>query len=224
MNICMECPYWKRDSGTAFLLDTKSWQLSGRGIDHASLVEFSPDALWLATAWGSEVHIRESPVMSSSAPQWLPELAEVIVGQRFSEGHDSLPVPAASFLKLKSQIVSTEANDVYTHWAKWLITITARDARTTFPSAPATMPAYIQQLIQENTLDSLEQAVRLSPTNGLAFARLAQQVLAKSEKANPLRVGEADFFSRHARKLAPQDVEVARIRAEVASRLAGSEQ
>ena len=55
----------------------------------------------------------------------------------------------------------------------------------------------------------------LSPTNGPAFARLAKQVLAQNEKDNPRRVGEADFFIRHAVKLAPQDAEVAKIRAEV---------
>ena len=55
----------------------------------------------------------------------------------------------------------------------------------------------------------------MSPTNGLALARLAKQVLAQSDKDNPRRVGESDFLSRHAVKLAPQDVEVAKIRAEI---------
>jgi len=45
--------------------------------------------------------------------------------------------------------------------------------------------------------------------------RLAKQVLAQSEKDNPRHVGEADFFSRYAVKLAPQDAEVAKIRAEI---------
>ena len=73
--------------------------------------------------------------------------------------------------------------------------------------------------MRENTLDSLQEAVRLAPTNGLAFARLAKQVLGQSEKDNPRRVGEADFFSRYAVKLAPQDAEVAKIRAEIAAQL-----
>ena len=74
---------------------------------------------------------------------------------------------------------------------------------------------YVQRRIQENTLESLQEAVRLSPTNGLAFARLAKLVVAQKEEDNPRRVGEADFFSRYALKWSPNDVEVAKIRAEI---------
>jgi hypothetical protein len=59
----------------------------------------------------------------------------------------------------------------------------------------------------------------LSPTNGLAFARLAKCILAQKDEDNPRRVGEADFFSRYAVKLAPQDAEVAKIQAEIAAQL-----
>jgi hypothetical protein len=54
----------------------------------------------------------------------------------------------------------------------------------------------------------------MAPTNGLALARLAQQVLAQNEKDNPRRVGEADFFSRRGVELAPQDAEVQETRLE----------
>jgi hypothetical protein len=82
-----------------------------------------------------------------------------------------------------------------------------------------TVPEYIQRRIEENTPQSLQEAVCLAPTNGLAYARLARQVLAQNEKDNPRRVGEAEFFSWHAVKLAPQDAEVAKIRAEIEERI-----
>ena len=77
------------------------------------------------------------------------------------------------------------------------------------------MPEYIRRRIQENTLESLQEASRLSPTNGLALARLARKVLEQDAKDNPRRVGEADFFSRRAVALSPNDAEVLRIRDEI---------
>ncbi len=83
------------------------------------------------------------------------------------------------------------------------------------PNCPVTVPDFVEDLIRESTLESLNEAVRLAPTNGLAFARLAKQVLAQSDQDNPRRVGEADFFSRYALKWSPNDAEVARSRTEV---------
>ena len=82
-----------------------------------------------------------------------------------------------------------------------------------------TVPEYVQRRIEENTMQSLEEAARLSPTNGLAFARLAKLVLAQTDQDNPRRVGEADFISRYALKWAPHDAEVAKIRAEIVAQL-----
>jgi len=45
----------------------------------------------------------------------------------------------------------------------------------------------------------------LWPTKSLAFARLAQKVLEQDSKENPRRLGEADFLSQYAVKLAPND-------------------
>jgi hypothetical protein len=55
----------------------------------------------------------------------------------------------------------------------------------------------------------------LSPTNGLALAKLAKLTLAQDVAANPRRLGEAEFFSRRAVELSPHDGEVQRIRTEI---------
>ena len=87
------------------------------------------------------------------------------------------------------------------------------------------MPEYVQSRIQDNSLESLREAVLLSPTNGVAFAKLAARVLQQGNQENPdpgetlQHLGEADFYSRYAVKLAPNDPEVARIRAEIQSKL-----
>ena len=78
------------------------------------------------------------------------------------------------------------------------------------------IPEYVEQLVEENTQRSLEEAVRLAPTHGLAHARLARRVLEQGvSKKNPRALAEADFYSRYAVKLSPENSEVLRIRDDV---------
>ena len=86
-------------------------------------------------------------------------------------------------------------------------------------SLPGAALAELQRRRAENTLEDLKEAVRLAPTNGLAFARLARQILVQSEKDNPRRVGEADFYSRYALRWAPDNTQVQKIQAEIARQI-----
>jgi hypothetical protein len=144
-------------------------------------------------------------------------LAEAVAGQRLDERGEFESFPFERALQLQKEIRTRTDSGFYTRWAKWFLD--SPQHRTISAFSSVTMPEYVQRRTQENTLESLQEAVRLSPTNGLAFARLARQVLAQNEKANPRRVGEADFLSRRAVKLAPQDAEVAKIRAEIEERI-----
>jgi dipeptidyl aminopeptidase/acylaminoacyl peptidase len=179
---------------------------------------FSPNGLRVVTASDDNTaRIWEMPLGSMPAPSWLAELAVSVAGQRLSGAAVLEPVEAESFLKLKEQLNVSPGTNFYSRWAKWFCA--DRATRTISPLSSITVPEYIQRRIEENTFDSLQEAVRLSPTNGLAFARLAKLVLAQRDADNPRRVGEADFFSRHAVKLAPRDSEVAKIRAEIEERI-----
>src|ERR1700687_4825445 len=111
-------------------------------------------------------------------------------------------------MALKRQVTESSASDVWTRWAEWFFADPA--TRTISPFSDVSVPEYVHLRIQENTLESLQEAVRLSPTNGLAFARLARRVLEQED--NPRRVGDADFDSRRAVELSPNDAEVLRIR------------
>jgi len=57
--------------------------------------------------------------------------------------------------------------------------------------------------------------VRLAPTNGLAYARLARRILEEDRKMNPRVSAEAAFYSRYAAQLAPKNPEVRRIRDDI---------
>jgi hypothetical protein len=59
---------------------------------------------------------------------------------------------------------------------------------------------------------SLEEATRLSSTNALAFARLAQKLVATNQAVRSEAMEKAEWFSRYATHLAPNDPEILRIR------------
>jgi hypothetical protein len=149
-------------------------------------------------------------------PGWLPELAEAIAGQRFNDKRMLEPVPISALRNLKQLLANSHDEDFYARWAKWFFA--DRSTRPVSPLLSMTVPEYIQLLIQENTSRSLHEAVLLSPTNGLAFARLASRALAL-DTTNPRHLGEADFYSQYALKWSPNDPEVQRIRAEIAERI-----
>ncbi len=77
----------------------------------------------------------------------------------------------------------------------------------------------LRTLIDENSLDSVLQAVSMAPANANALARLALLTLDEPAAANIRRIGEADFYSLRALQLDPRDSEVIRIRDIVTSAL-----
>jgi hypothetical protein len=67
-------------------------------------------------------------------------------------------------------------------------------------------------------LESLEEAVRLSSTNAVAFARLASRLVALSSARSNARQ-DAEWFSRYATNLAPDNPEVRQIRQSVVEQI-----
>ncbi|MBI2946023.1 MAG: protein kinase [Verrucomicrobia bacterium] len=206
---------------TARVWDANTGQPLTEPLRHEGEVNsahFSPDGQRVVTA--SEdmaARVWEVPTVPVPVPDWLPKLTEAIAGKRFNDQGVSEAVPAAEFLALKQQLAENSVAGVWTRWAKWFFADPA--TRTISPFSDVTIPDYVQHRIRENTLQSLREAVNLAPTNALAFARLAQKVLAQSPTENPRRVGEAEFFSRRALELAPNDGEVLKIRAEIERQL-----
>jgi hypothetical protein len=60
----------------------------------------------------------------------------------------------------------------------------------------------------------------LSSTNALAFARFAQQLIAKNQNVKAEALKDAEWFSRYATNLAPTDPEIRLIRESIAQRVA----
>jgi len=122
-------------------------------------------------------------------------------------------------LETRRLLDQISTSDSYARWIRWFFA--DRATRTISAFSSVTVPEFVQRRIEENTLDSLSEALRLSPTNGLACARLALLMLKEGAKQNPSRLSEADFLSRRALELSPSDPEVIKVRAEVEKVLGG---
>jgi hypothetical protein len=102
---------------------------------------------------------------------------------------------------------------------KW--SISERKSRTISPFSKLTVAEWIENRITDGTLDGLRAALQLDLDNALLSAhfgrRLADQALENGTNPDDARRtrGEADFQTRRALKLAPDNDEVKKLRAEV---------
>lgn len=203
--------------GTVRLWNTQSGLPVSERLQHPAMVndlQFSPDGQRLGTACNDgAARIWEVPSAPLPVPPWVSHLAEVLAERRF-DPQGNLE-PASSSLELeavKRQFSAAPASSVWAQWAKWCFADHA--LRTISPFSSVTLPDYVQQRIEENTLASLREAVSLSPSNGLALARLARALLHDYPQTNTPQTLEADWYSRRAMQLAPQLLEVLWARAE----------
>lgn len=158
-------------------------------------VAAAPGWDWFAAGAGSpDVAVWHEERWPLPVPEWLPELAEAVAGLRLDTNGVETPITASEFLRFKARFATVTATDPWTRWAKWFLD--DRGTRTVAWDSDVTVPAYVESLLAQNTVDALRKAIRLAPTNALALARLARATLADTN--NPCRVKEADFLSRRA--------------------------
>ena len=145
----------------------------GGEVRHA---EFSSDAQWLLTA-SSDGKVRLWEVLAAPAPipRWLPDLAEAVVGQRLAENNVREPVSPGQLENLRQELTADASTNFYTRWAKWFFAPNA--TRTLSPSSTITVAEYVRRRIEEDTPESLREAVSLAPTNAVAQARLGLATL-----------------------------------------------
>jgi len=209
------------DDGTVRLWDPETGHLISEPMRHGARVmdaQFSPDGSQVVTFSSDKaVRIWEVTQAPLPVPDWLPALAEAVAGQHINDKDVAEVVPVEDLYRLRQKLSANTASDYYGRWARWFFADSA--TRTISPSSDVTVPEYVKRRIDENTRESLQEATLLSSTNALAFARLAQQLVAPNQTVKPDAWKDAEWFSRYATDLAPTDPEIRRIRESIAQRI-----
>lgn len=202
------------EDGTARLWDGHTGQVLASPFLHPHHVNhagFSPDGTQLATAcqlrsgWVWDV-----PVVGDSVPDWLPDLAEAVAGQRIDADRIASLVPPAEFLRLKRALVSLPSAEACTRWLSWFLA--ERSDRPVGPSTSLNLTHRVAQQSHEARIGSaaacpdLTRLLALAPTNGWLFARAARLALETYRTRNdPASLTRADWLSRRAVELAPAE-------------------
>ena len=203
--------------GTARIWDVATGHLLSEPIRHRDRVnyaEFSRDGRWVITAsYDRTARIWEVPALRSRVPLWLADWAEAVAGQRIDVQNASQSVPFDELLRSRQTVKRAPEGDETARWARWYFA--ENGMRTISPASVVTVAQWVQQRIEDGTLESLRQAVLLSPSNGLAHARLAFVALTSETAPSPRQIASADWQSDFAVALSPEDSEVLCARAEL---------
>jgi dipeptidyl aminopeptidase/acylaminoacyl peptidase len=120
---------------------------------------------------------------------------------------------AAKFSQRTSELTSLQR---FMEWS-----VSDRRSRTISPFSQVTVSEWLENRIEEGTIEGLRAAMQVDPANARVTAylgrRLADQALKEGSDPDEARRarGEADFLTRRALKLAPDNDEVKKLRDEV---------
>jgi dipeptidyl aminopeptidase/acylaminoacyl peptidase len=168
------------------------------------MAQFSPDGTRVATGALSPdntARIWQVPVVPSRVPDWWPALAEAVAGLAVEAQGTTRLVSESDFDQLRQRLNGRTDDDSFSRVARWFFA--DRAIRTISPFQSETVAEYVQRRIAENTLSSVEEAVRLDPTNGIALARLAKAVLPSDPAKEPRRTAEAALLAKRALRFVP---------------------
>ncbi len=197
--------------GTARLWDSHIGLPLSEPLRHGSKVltaQFTPDGKKVLTVSSDgSMKIWEARSFPTPAPDWLAPLAEAVGGQRLDDHGMTVTVAFGEIVEWKKKIMARPGHDSYAAWAQWFFA--DRGRRKTAPFSEIPVSDYIDSLVQENTFASLQEALWLSPTNGLALARYAK---ALANEGTNTTAAEVDFLTRCALQFAPGSAEVVAIR------------
>jgi len=212
------------EDGMARLWDPESGHLVSDPLHHGGRVtsaEFSPDGQWVVTC-SADMAVRIWEVSSAPLPipEWLPSLAEAVAALRVDDQDASDAVPVEALWQLRQSLENCNGSSYYDRWARWFFADGA--GRAISPLSPTTMAQYVERRLENNTRESLREATLLNTTNALAFARLADN-LSQAQKSGPHRAPampkDAEWFSRYATNLAPNNPEILNLRKVVLERV-----
>ncbi len=167
-------------------------------LHHASAV--SPDGRWLAAPTGElRLQVWETLYAGEDAPEWLPRLAETIVGLRVDARglFENVPRVGRGRPEGADQVAGEGA---YARWGRWFLS--DRGKRTISPSAVMTTSEYVERLIEADQVESLREALHIEPDRLTVLARLADLIVEGAAPDDERARSEALFYGKRAAELA----------------------
>jgi hypothetical protein len=190
---------------TVRLWDVRTGLSVGETLRHdrrVHILQFSPDGGRLLTGTTEDpACVWQLLRLTGPAPSWLPALAEAVAGYRLNALEQLEPVPVRELAALRDEVDQNHSPDPYMQWARWFFA--DRSTRRQSPGAAITVSDHVQRLLAQNTDSSLRQALRYSPTNRTAFARLAAVLRASNTKSNAMIAAQADWCEHQAKEPVP---------------------
>lgn len=203
--------------GTVGVWDAETGQPLSESFKHqgheAGSIDLDKDGERIAVTSGDAVMVWQLPRPSLPVPIWFAELTEGIAGKRLNDQKVSESLTVKSLSELRQRVIRSDSKDYNTQWAKWFFA--DRSKRAISFGSQISMPKYVEGLIEAG---KFWEAIRLSPTNALAFSGLARLLANRNPEHFPQTVFEADFYCRRAEDYGPNAPEVWWARAEILDR------
>ncbi|HAB18295.1 MAG TPA: protein kinase [Verrucomicrobiota bacterium] len=153
---------------------------------------------------GSVARVWETPPVPGRAPHWLPDLAEAMTAQRqLTNGTIETLASGPLTLAIETTLRGAGDPDFFSAWGRWFFA--NRRSRPVSPWGSVSVSAWVRQAIEADTLETLREAAGMEPDDPHVLARLSLLALNQSATENPRHMEEADWLSRRALALAPND-------------------
>ncbi len=202
-------PSWRINTG-------QRWQNSASGIRESWLL-LPPKATVPDRPW-------RDAVLPLPVPPMLPRALEAVAGLRLDTQGHGRPTFASDIEAIRSELTTLTGTNLYERVASWLLADPGVRAESPFTAG---MEREVDARVNGNTFEDVATALWLEPTNALASARLARQLvlfdnteLSRFAYNNRQGAGVKSFVDFHlarADKHGSHIPEVWVIRAEIAS-------